>query len=452
LSLKKTEKLQLSYSRKKVFIVGRDEMVEKIKNLHSLRGEMFLPGDKSISHRALMFTSMAKGNSEITGLSSSEDVQSTKQCLQQMGIKIKQDKNNTYVEGKGLHGFQEPGSVLDAGNSGTTIRLLSGILVGQKFSSAITGDSSLKSRPMKRIIEPLKKIGGNIEGEKNQYAPLNIKPGNLKGYNHKLNIASAQLKSCLLLAGLFANGTTTVTEPSNSRDHTERMLKYLDANLITEDRTVTINSFPELNPCSINVPGDISAAAFFIIAALLTSNSSILIKNVGMNPTRTGIIDVLKEMGAHFFIKNQTVKNNEETADILINSCGLQGVEIKGSIIPRVIDEIPVLAVAATQAKGQTIIKDARELRVKETDRIKAVVENLHRMGAQLTELENGMIIQGNQKLRGAEIDSYGDHRIAMAFTIAGLIAEGLTTIKNPDCVKISHPNFFQQLKELADD
>ena len=438
--------------RKKVFIVGSDEMVEKITNMNKLRGEIFLPGDKSISHRALMFASLANGTSEIFGLSSSEDVRSTMDCLKKLGIKIWNDKDKTYVKGTGLHGFQEPGGVLDAGNSGTTLRLLSGILTGQNFTSTITGDSSLKSRPMKRIIKPLMKIGANIEGGKNQYAPLTIKPGNLKAYEHQLNIASAQVKSCLLLAGLFAQGKTTIVEPSISRNHTEKMLKYLGAELAIEETSVTMEGMPELTSNVINVPGDISAAAFFMIAACLTKDSSIKIKNVGLNPTRTGIVDVLTKMGANFIFQNQETKNNEETGDVLIDSCALHGVEIKGDMIPRVIDEIPVLAVAATQAIGETVIKDARELRVKETDRIEAVVENLRRMGAQVTELEDGMVVPGNQKLTGAEIDSYGDHRIAMAFAVAGLFADGITTIKNPDCVKISHPNFFHQLKELADD
>ena len=420
--------------------------------MNKLSGEMILPGDKSISHRALMFTSLATGRSEIFGLSSSEDVQSTLECLKKLDVKIWKENNKTYVEGTGLFGLREPREILDAGNSGTTLRLLSGILAGQKFSSTITGDYSLRSRPMKRIIEPLLKIGAIINGEQNQYAPLKIKPGNLKAYEHQLNIASAQVKSCLLLAGLFAKGKTTVIEPSTSRDHTERMLKYLGAELVTEETSVAIEGFPELKSNAINVPGDISAAAFFMIAALLTKNSNIKIKNVGLNSSRTGIIDVLKEMGASFVFQNQETKNNEETGDVLIDSCALHGVEIKGDMIPRVIDEIPVLAVAATQAIGDTVIKDAKELRVKETDRIKAVVENLRRMGAQVTELEDGMVVPGNQRLTGAEIDSYGDHRIAMAFAVAGLFADGVTTIRNPDCVKISHPNFFHQLKELADD
>ena len=423
-----------------------------INKVNKLCGEVILPGDKSISHRALMFAALANGISEITNLSPSQDVQSTAQCLQQLGVRIWLQNNKTYVAGNGLHGFQKPTAMLDAGNSGTTIRLLSGILVGQKFGSEITGDNSLRKRPMKRIIEPLKEMGADISGEPGGFAPLRIRPGNLIPFHHKLKIASAQVKSCLLLAGMFASGTTAIGEPSPTRDHTEKMLTFLGAKIERQGTTVKTNGHPILKAQAIYIPGDISSAAFFLIAALLVPTSNLVIKNVGLNATRTGILDVLSEMGAKFSIKNLKFSNNEKRGDIVIYPGKLRGIKIEGKIIPRIIDEIPVLAVAATQASGQTVIKDARELRVKESDRIKAVVENLQLMGAAATELEDGMVIEGNKKLHGAKINSYADHRIAMAFAVAGLYAQGETIIHNAECADISHPKFFEQLKVLCDD
>jgi len=426
-----------------------DIQIDKVKKLH---GTIILPGDKSISHRSLMFAAAANGISEITGLSSSKDVQSTAQCLQQLGVRIWSKDQKTLVEGKGIYGFSKPKNILDAGNSGTTIRLLSGMLVGQKFESVITGDNSLKSRPMKRIIEPLRTMGANIEGESSGFAPLRIKPGNLFAIHHQLKIASAQVKSCLLLAGMFAPGTTIVSEPSPSRDHTEKLLAYLGAEIQEGNSMVKIAGHPNLTARPIVVPGDISSAAFFLVAALLIPDSHLVIKDIGLNPTRTGVLDVLTEMGAPISIKNQRIQNNEKSGDIVISHGRLRSTDIQGVLIPRIIDEIPVLAVAATQAAGRTIIRDANELRVKESDRIKSAVENLQAMGAAITELEDGMVIEGDQQLRGAAINSYNDHRIAMAFGVAGLIAQGKTLIHQAECTEISHPQFFEQLRNLSND
>lgn len=423
-----------------------------ITKTNKITGTIRVPGDKSISHRALMFTVLAEGKSEIFGLAACQDVQSTMQCLKDLGVKITTEGNKTIVEGRGLLGLKKPGKILDAGNSGTTMRLLSGILCGQNFESSLTGDTSLQKRPMKRIIEPLQLMGAKIGGTQNQFAPLNISPGKLQRFEHKLKVASAQVKSCLLLAGLFSEGKTTVFEPVKSRDHTERMMKYLGVDISVKKNSVSIKGFPSLKANSLTIPGDISSAAFFLVAASIIKNSTLTIQNVGINLSRTGILEVLKMMGADFKLNNKKINNNEESADIDVSYKQLIGIEIRGALIPRIIDEIPVLAIAATQAEGQTIIKDAKELRVKETDRITAVVENLKKMGANVTELADGMIIEGKQKLRGAEINSFGDHRIAMAFAVAGLLADGVTTIRNSECVDISFPDFFQKLEEIRND
>lgn len=423
-----------------------------IKHVKRLRGTLTVPGDKSISHRALMLGALAEGYSEIRGFSPCEDVSRTVRCLRDLGVQITISGDDVWVHGKGLRGLEKSSQLLDAGNSGTTIRLLSGILAGQDFTSSITGDQSLRKRPMRRIIEPLRRMGARISGVEDNFAPLTIQGGQLKSLNHRLPIASAQVKSCILFAALFANGNTTLVEPSKSRDHSERLLSCLGANLTIKDLSVTIESFPHLKPALLSIPGDISSAAYFMIAASILKHSEVILKNVGVNPTRTGILDVLQEMGSLMTFKNQQVQNNEPRANIQVQSSFLKGIAIGGALIPRIIDEIPVLAVAATQAQGQTIIRDAAELRVKETDRIKAVVDNLRKMGAQVIERPDGMVVEGEQILRGAEISTYGDHRIAMAFAIAGLLAQGKTLIQDAECVDISYPGFFQQLEVLYDD
>ncbi|NOZ61577.1 MAG: 3-phosphoshikimate 1-carboxyvinyltransferase [Calditrichaeota bacterium] len=424
-------------------------MKKVIVPVRKLAGEIELPGDKSISHRALMLTSLADGESEIYNLSACQDVKSTAQCLRELGIKIEMANNRCVVQGKGLVGLNQPDKVLDAGNSGTTMRLLSGILAGQEFPSCITGDESLRRRPMRRIIEPLRAMGAVISGRNDNFAPLCIEKGALKGIEHKLKIASAQVKSSILLAGLFAEGETIVDEPALSRDHTERMLDFLGAEIVAKKRRVVVKSFPRLRAKKIIVPGDISSAAFFLAAAAIVPDSEIRLKNVGMNPSRTGILDVLKMMGKNVRIENFKITNNEEMADLIMTSHKLKGVEIGGALIPRVIDEIPIIAILATQAEGETVIRDAVELRVKETDRIRSVVENLKKMGAQVQELPDGLVIQGSQKLKGTKIDSFGDHRIAMSFAVAGLVAEGETEILGAECADISHPSFFVQLEKI---
>ena len=435
---------------KKDMFVERGNMDYLIKKAEMINGTTTVPGDKSISHRALMFSSICNGKTQIKGLSSCDDVQSTRKCMQDLGIEISTENEIVSVHGKGLSGLCRSANILDVGNSGTTIRLLSGILAGQNFDTIITGDKSIQKRPMKRIIEPLRLMNAEIYGADDKFAPLTINKSKLKYYNHILSIASAQVKSCILLAGMYTDGMTTITEPAKSRNHTENMLSYLGANILEKDTSKSIKGFPELIAAPLVVPGDISSSAFFIIAASILKNSNLRINNVGVNPSRTGIIDVLIEMNGNVEIKNKQYYNNEAQADIFIKDTELKGIEIGGAMIPRIIDEIPVLAVAATQATGKTIIKDATELRVKETDRIAAVVENLKKMGAKVIDLPDGMIIEGCQKLKGAEIACYGDHRIAMAFAIAGLIADGETIIKDGECANVSHPGFFEQLNMLS--
>jgi 3-phosphoshikimate 1-carboxyvinyltransferase len=424
-------------------------MKYKVKKTKGICTEITVPGDKSISHRAVMFGALANGTTEIFGLSMGQDVKSTIRCLKELGISVSTVDGMLKVTGQGLRGLRAPKNGLDAGNSGTTMRLMAGILAGQDFSTTLTGDESLSKRPMKRIIEPLQKMGASIQGTAEGYAPLAIKGTILSSYKHELAVASAQVKSALLLAGMYARGKTAVSEPVKSRDHTERMLSYLGANIGIDENMVTIEGFPLLKAAPIYVPGDISSAAFFIVAATIVPNSNLIVKNIGINPTRVGILDALRIMGADIVEDSFTIKNYEPSTNLHIKSIPLNGTTISREMIPKIIDEIPVFAVAATQAKGETVIRDAKELRVKETDRINAVVENLRRMGAAVEELPDGMIIQGEQKLKGAVINSYHDHRIAMAFTIAGLLAQGETVIENAECVDISFPGFFMQLEEL---
>jgi len=423
-----------------------------IKNVRRLRGILKVPGDKSISHRALLLGALAEGCTEIHGLSPCEDVQSTSRCLRALGAHITTSNSNARVQGNGLEGLKKPTQTLDAGNSGTTMRLLSGILAGQDFASTITGDDSLRKRPMKRIIEPLRRMGAQIIGTEDEFAPLTIHGGQLRSMTHRLPIASAQVKSCILLAGMYAQGKTTVIEPAKSRDHSERLLSYLGATITIKDLSIAIEGFPRLKAAPLSIPGDISSAAFFMVAASILKNSQVTLKSIGVNLARTGIFDVLSRMGGSVSFDKQRTLNNEQRADIHVQSALLKGIEISDELIPRIIDEIPVLAVAATQAQGQTIIRDAAELRVKETDRIKVVVENLRKMGARVLERPDGMVIEGATTLKGAEIECHGDHRIAMAFAVAGLLAQGETLIQDAECADISYPGFFQQLEALYDD
>ena len=416
-----------------------------------LRGEIDLPGDKSVSIRALIFSALAQGKSEITGLGTGGDIQSAERCLLGLGVAFdRRPDSRLTVAGRGLFGFVPPRDVLDAGNSGTSIRLLAGMLAGQKWNSTLTGDDSLRARPMRRVTEPLKKMGARITGPGDgAFAPLSIEGHPLRGIAFLSPVASAQVKSCILLAGLHAEGETTVTEPALSRDHTERMLAYLGISLERSGNAVTIAGRQELTGGDIAVPGDISSAAFFIAAALIVPGSEILIKNVGINPTRTGILDVVQLMGGNLELLNLNERNNEPVADLLVHSGDLRGITLEGDLIPRVIDEIPIIAVAATQARGETVIRDAAELRVKETDRIAALVKNLRAMGAKVEEREDGMVIPGGQRLRGAPITCFSDHRIVMAFTVAGLVAEGSTILDEEQWADVSFPGFFDVIHRL---
>ncbi len=420
-----------------------------VNQAKSLQGVINVPGDKSISHRALIFAALAAGKSIIKGISGCEDCFSTLNCLKNLGIKIRVRGKTLVVYGKGLATFKNPKKPLDCGNSGTTMRLLSGILAAQNFSSILTGDRYLKKRPMKRITDPLRNMGAEINADKGNYPPLRIKGKKLQGIHYHSPIASAQVKSCLLLAGLQAEGTTTITEPFRSRDHSERMLKYLGVLLKIKGTAVSISK-AKFQGKEFSVPGDISSAAFFIAAAVILGGSKIKILDVGLNPTRTGFLETLKKMGAKIEIENRREICGEPVADLEINGEGrLKAIKIGGKIIPRIIDEIPLLAVIGCFAQGKTIIRDAGELRVKETDRIHAIVSQLKKMGALIEERKDGMDVFGMDKLKGASVKSFGDHRIAMALVIAGLAASGKTKVNNTDCINTSFPGFKDLLKTL---
>ena len=415
-----------------------------------LKGEITVPGDKSISHRAVMFGSLAKGTTEITGFLQGADCLSTISCFESMGIAIENKGNIVLVHGNGLRGLKKPETVLDCGNSGTTTRLISGILSAQNFDVTLTGDASIQKRPMKRIMEPLSLMGADIVSVNgNGCAPLAIRGKALHGIHYTSKVASAQVKSSILLAGLYADGPTSVTEPYVSRNHSEIMLNLFGAHVTTTNTTATIEPASELHSRKINVPGDISSAAYFIAAGLMVPGSEILIKNVGINPTRDGILHVCKAMGADLTLLNVKEDEGEPVADILVRASSLHAAEIGGSIIPTLIDELPMIAALACFAQGTTVIRDAAELKVKESNRIAVMVENLSAMGADVTETEDGMIIQGGRPLHGASIDSRGDHRIAMTFAVTALCADGATDIRGADCVTISYPRFYEDLQGL---
>ena len=423
----------------------------KFNPLRGLRGEITIPGDKSISHRAVMFGSLAEGTTRITNFLEGADCLSTISCFRKMGINIENNNGEILVRGKGLHGLTAPDDVLDVGNSGTTTRLISGILAGQDFISELTGDASIRKRPMKRIMTPLSQMGADIISlNGNGCAPLKISGKKLQAIHYDSPVASAQVKSCVLLAGLYADGITSVTEPVLSRNHTEIMLNYFGADVTSEGTTASVKPDPSLYGREILVPGDISSAAYFIAAGLLVPNSEILLKNVGTNPTRDGILRVCKAMGADITLLNET-KEGEPTADLLIRSSSLHGTTVEGAIIPTLIDELPMIAVMAAFAEGTTVIRDAAELRVKESDRIQVMTENLQKMGADIQATDDGMIINGGKPLHGAEIDSHLDHRVAMSFAVAGLLCDGPLTIRNGECVNISYPEFYSDLYSLAE-
>ena len=397
-----------------------------------------------------MLGALAEGDTEITHFLNGADCLSTIDCFRRLGISIEKDSRRILVHGRGLHGLSAPSSVLDCGNSGTTTRLISGILAGQTFSSHLTGDASIQKRPMGRIISPLRSMGASIESLRgNGCAPLRIEGRPLQGIHYDSPVASAQVKSCVLLAGLYANAVTSVTEPALSRNHTELMLRYFGGQVTAEGKTASVSPEPKLRGGKVEVPGDISSAAYFLAAALLVPGSEVLLKHVGVNPTRDGILRVIRSMGGDVRLLNKTVSGGEPAADLLIRYGSLHGTDIGGDLIPTLIDELPILAVLAAFADGTTTIRDAGELRVKESDRLSILVESLTAMGADVTGTEDGMIIRGGRSLHGAVIDSHLDHRIAMSFAVGALAADGETDILHADCVRISYPDFYRDLEQL---
>lgn len=430
--------------------------VRTIAPTRGLKGEVTIPGDKSISHRSIMLGSIALGTTEITHFLEGADCLSTIDCFRKMGVEIERKPSSILVHGKGLRGLTAPASTLNVGNSGTTTRLISGILSGQNFATTLSGDDSLNSRPMKRIMTPLNTMGAHIRSlNDNGCAPLHIRPGALHGIHYQSPVASAQVKSAVLLAGLYADSPTSVTEPALSRNHTELMLQGFGAYVATDlhtDGTATAHVEPckELYGQQICVPGDISSAAYFIAAALLVPGSELLVKNVGTNFTRAGFLKVCKAMGADIETVSQTIEGGESRADLLVRYSHLKGTVIEGDIIPTLIDEIPMIAIMAAFADGQTVIRDAAELKIKETNRIDTVTAGLKAMGAVITPTDDGMIIEGTGHLNGASIQSYLDHRIAMAFSVAGLASDGETQIVDSQCVDVSYPEFYATLNSVS--
>ncbi len=423
-----------------------------------LTGGVELPGDKSISHRYAMLAALAEGVSELRHFSAAADCHSTLSCLSALGASVKAENDTVRVTGRGPSGLKSSWRALDAGNSGTTMRLLAGILAGQNFSSKLTGDESLQRRPMKRVIAPLREMGADIRGREDNFAPLEIRGAKLRGIDYQMPMASAQVKSAVLLAGLFARGVTSVTEPARTRDHTELALEEFGAKVEKSGRRISVHPIGEngsgkLTAKSLEVPGDLSSAVFFIAAASLFPDSSVLIHNVGLNPTRTAILDVFAEMGASVQIMGLKSAQGEIIGDLAVKGAFLKGGEIAGERIPLVIDELPMLAALGPYTEEGIEIRDAAELRVKESDRVAALAENLRRMGAKVEEGPDGLKVEGRHagKLRGAEIDPRGDHRIAMAFAVAGLAAEGNTVIRNSDCAGVSFPAFYSELNRLAE-
>ena len=417
-----------------------------------LSGEICVQGDKSISHRAVIIGSIANGTTIVTNFLTSEDCLATMKAFKAMGILIEEfDGNKLKIHGKGPNGLAEPPDVMDIGNSGTSARLLCGLLSAQPFFSVMTGDNSLRRRPMKRVTEPLRQMGARIWGRRGgEYLPLSIQGGELKGFFHRMAVPSAQVKSALLLAGLFAKGRTTIEELLPTRDHTERMLEYCGVDLIRKGTTIAVEGGQSPSSRDIEIPGDISAAAFFIVGASMLKGSEIVIKGVGLNPTRTGIIDILRQMGASIEMDNLREMGGEPAGDIRVRSAPLKGVEIKGDIIPRCVDELPVLCIAAAIAEGETWIRDAAELRVKESDRIAGMAECLSSLGVEVETFEDGMRIQGTKRLKGSMCNSRGDHRIAMSMAIAGLAAEGETLIEDTECINTSFPMFEETLQRVV--
>ncbi len=420
-----------------------------IRKAGPLSGDIRVPGDKSISHRALILSAISEGKTRIKNILSSEDVRRTLQAFQDMGVRIQGPESEITVSGVGLDGLKASASSLFMGNSGTAMRLLAGLLAGQKFSSKLTGDESLSKRPMRRIMEPLERMGAEISGTEHGTAPLLIHGRPLKGIRYEMPVPSAQVKSSILLAALYAKGLTELIEPLKSRDHTERMLKSFGVDLSQRGNVICLEGRQRPVARDIEVPGDISSASFFIVAGLLVPGSNIVVRRVGVNPTRTGVLEILEKMGAHITLENQASLGDEPIADILPQPSRLRGVEIGKDLIPRAIDEIPVLCMAAALAEGRTEISGAEELRVKESDRIGSVVQELKKFGARIEEKPDGMIIEGVENLTGARVQSHGDHRLAMALSVAGLMAEGETEVEGTSWIRTSFPGFADIFKQL---
>lgn len=427
-------------------------MSEKVLqyNKPSLQGTLTIPGDKSVSHRSVMFGAIASGTTTVEGFLLGEDCLSTIDCFQKLGVQIEVEGTNVTIHSPGMDGWQEPTDVLYTGNSGTTTRLMLGILAGSSVHSVMTGDASIGKRPMRRVIDPLRQMGAHITGRADgQYTPLAIQGTKLQAIDYKMPVASAQVKSAILLAGLRAEGTTIVREMEVSRDHTERMLRQFGAQVEVDNGVVSIEGGQSLSGTHVAVPGDISSAAFFLVAGAICEHSHVTLNNVGINPTRDGIVEVLEKMGATMTVTPNEDNQAEPTATIQIATSTLTGTTIEGDIIPRLIDEIPILALLATQAHGQTIIKDAEELKVKETDRITAVVTELKKLGAQIEATEDGMIINGPTPLKGASLRTYGDHRIGMMGAVAALISDGAVTLDDAQCIAVSYPSFFEHIEAV---
>ena len=419
----------------------------EIKRAVSLNGSITVPGDKSISHRAVMLGALAEGTTHIKGFLPGADCISTINCFRSMGIEIQSNGDIIEVHGKGLYGLKQPEKMLYTGNSGTTTRLLCGILSGQSFDSSVTGDASICRRPMKRVTEPLSEMGAKIDGE---YCPLFIKGSRLHGMEYNMKVASAQVKTAIILAALYADGETIIHETEKSRDHTERMLSAMGADISVNGTAIRVVPAKKLYSQDICVPGDISSAAFFMTAAAIMPDSCVRIKNAGINPTRTGIIDVFKSMGARISIENVRTESGEETADIVVSSSSLNGTVIEGEMIPRLIDELPIIAVAALFAEGTTVIRNAEELKVKESNRISAIVGELSKCGADITETADGMIIKGGKPIFGADFVTRGDHRMAMSLAVLAQLADGKSTIDDADCINVSYPNFLDDFYGLG--
>ncbi|PAE22280.1 3-phosphoshikimate 1-carboxyvinyltransferase [Bacillus sp. 7504-2] len=418
-------------------------------NAAKLQGHLQIPGDKSISHRSIMFGAIANGTTTITNFLTGDDCLRTIACFRKLGVVIEQEGERAVVFGKGFTGLNEPSEVLDVGNSGTTIRLMLGILAGRPFFSTLIGDESIGKRPMTRVTKPLLSLGANIDGRSGgEYTPIAVRGGGLTGIEYRLPVASAQVKSAILLAGLQADGETTIIETSKTRDHTERMIQHFGGKLEVDGLTIKVQGGQPLQGTNVEVPGDISSAAFFLVAGAIVPNSEIMLKNVGLNPTRTGIIDVMREMGADLQVKNER-EQFEPVGDVIIKTSTLKGTTIEGDMIPRLIDEIPIIALLATQAEGVTIIKDAEELKVKETNRIDTVVRELQKLGAKIESTNDGMIIYGKQQLLGGTVSSHGDHRIGMMLAVASLVCKEQTNLENIEAISVSYPNFFNHLESL---